>query len=331
MIFSNPQAAYLYLLPALMLVVVWLGKRRKQQTLESFAGKELLPELLWGRNGINSWIRAVIALAAVVLCILALMRPQAGLMEVKEKSKGLDIIVAIDTSRSMLAEDVKPNRLAFAKSMAANLARELKGDRIGLIAFSGRAFLVCPLTVDYNAFVLSLDSLDEHTIPRGGTSLSVPIREAVKGFRATNSKAGTLIMITDGEDHEGDALRAAAEAKSENITIMTLGVGTKEGDLITSLDAQGGIAFLKDRQGRVVKSRLNEVLMKQIATATGGRYMGMPRPDERVYEELFSQLTRQGKEGRTKKQYREWFQVPLLLAMLLVIGDITLAGKRKGA
>jgi len=330
--FGNPEAAFLFPALALIAVLLFLADRKRQRSLETFAARDLLPALLFARDDKKKRLRVAILFLAFAFCILALMRPQGSALEEVQKSRGLDIMVAIDTSKSMLAEDVKPNRLERSKAMARKLVSRLQGDRVGLIAFSGTAFLVCPLTVDYNAFLLSLDSLDANAVSRGGTSLSSAIREAGKGFKGARSKAGILLMMTDGEDHEGNPVQAAAEAINEGITIFTLGAGTEGGDLIAATDARGERSFVKDRQGNVVKSRLNETVLKQIASAAGGRYARLTSLDDGpadLYGQWFSALERRETTGRAGTRYREWFQLPLIFAFLLLIGETVLVERRK--
>jgi len=332
MTFGRPHHVYLFFLLIPVIILFLTGNRRRQKALESFARKELLKELLPAFDRKKSWIKAVLIGLALVLCILALMRPQGGILEEKEKRRGLDILIAIDTSKSMLAEDVKPNRLDLAKTVVRDVAAKMKGDRIGLIAFSGTAFLLCPLTVDYSAFMLSLESLDVNAIPRGGTSLSGAIGEAVKGFTGTHSKAGVLLMITDGEDQEGDPVNAAVQAKNDGITIFTLGVGTVEGDLITSTDETGRRSFVMDKQGNVVKSRLNEATLRQVASSAGGQYIRVTGLNDALPDMVggwFSKMEQREIEGGTRKLYREWFQLPLILALLLLIGEALLGERKK--
>ena len=325
MIFGNLHYVYLFLLLVPVIILFFLANKRRQQMLESFAQKEILKDLLLSFDGRKRSIKAVIVFLALILCILALMRPQWGLKEEQEKRSVLDIIIAIDTSKSMLSEDVRPNRLALAKTVLKNLIKQMKGDRIGIIAFSGSAFLMCPLTVDYNAFLLSLNSIDVSAIPREGTSLSKAISESIKGFKGVQSKAGILLIISDGEDHEGDPVNAAIAAKNEGITIYTAGVGTGEGELIVSTDEYGNRSFLKDRQGNVVKSRLNEATLKHIASMTGGSYIRITDlnydvPD--IYNDWFSKMEKREFVGPMKKHYRDWFQIPLTVALFLLIWEV---------
>jgi len=331
MIFGNLRAAYLFFLIIPLFIFYFLGYRRSKKAIENFAQKEFLPHLISSQDTKKLRIKVMLVFGAFIFCILALMRPQWGLQSEEVKRSGLDIIVALDTSRSMVAEDVKPNRLELSKLAVRDFVKRLKGDRIGLIAFSGAAFLVCPLTVDYNAFMLSLDSLDVHTIPRGSTSISSAIMEAIKGFKGGQKKTKVLVLITDGEDHEGDPVKAAWIAQKEGIKIFCIGVGTTEGELIQINDENGQKAFLKDRQGNVVKSRLIESTLQKIALNTGGDYMRAAQSESnlgRIYEERLSKMEKGEIEGKMRKRYKEWFQIPLAIALLLLIFE-PLIGQRK--
>ena len=232
----------------------------------------------------------------------------------------------------MLAEDSKPNRIGRAKGMVKDVINKLKGDRIGLIAFSGTAFLVCPLTIDYNAFMLSLDSLDIQTIPKGGTSISLAMKEALKGYRGGLGKYKALVILTDGEDHEGDPMSIVEKAKQEGLKIFCIGLGTKEGELIPIADEMGSRVFLKDKEGRVVKTQLNEALLNKIALSTGGSYL---REDERkngllwIYEEKLSKMEKGEFEGKMRKHNREWFQIPLIFALFLLVFEPMIGEEKK--
>ena len=178
------------------------------------------------------------------------------------KRHGLDIMVVIDVSKSMLTQDVLPSRLERTKLAVKDLIMKLNGsDHIGLIAFAGDAMVMCPLTYDYNGFLLSLDDLSTDSIPRGGTNISQAIDESVKAYQGMADSDKAVILVTDGEDEEGDALEAARRAREKGVRIFTVGVGTREGDLIQVTNADGQTEFLKDADGNVVKSHLNENLL----------------------------------------------------------------------
>jgi Ca-activated chloride channel family protein len=238
------------------------------------------------------------------------------------KRTGLDILVAIDVSKSMLARDVKPNRLERSKLAVKDLVKKLNGDRIGLIAFAGTAFLQCPLTIDYNGFLLTLDDLNTETIPRPGTSISGAIREAVDTLKGADKKFKVLVLITDGEELEGSAMNAAAEAAQQGVRIYCVGVGSADGELIPAIDEQGQKAYLADKQGQVVKTRLNEELLKRVAVATGGSYVHATQSDFGLillYDKVISKLEKRELESKMKRNYKERYQIFLALAVALLL------------
>jgi Ca-activated chloride channel family protein len=319
--FGNLHMAYLlWLLPALILFFIRAQKRRKKD-MEHFADTELLPDLTRSVNTKGRAYRTVCVLGAVLLIIVSLMRPRWGFEWQEVKRSGLDILIAVDTSKSMLAEDVKPSRLERSKLAVKDLIKKLRGDRVGLIAFSGSAFLQCPLTVDYNGFLLSLDDLSPDTIPKGGTSLSSAIRIALDSYEGGMKKYKVLVIITDGEDHEGSPLKLAEQAKEKGIRIFTIGIGTKEGELIPVTDAAGNSMYLKDRNGNVVKTRLDEGTLREIALNTGGSYVKATAAEfglELIYDEKLSKIEPREIKNKMVKKYKERFQIPLILALILI-------------
>jgi Ca-activated chloride channel family protein len=200
--------------------------------------------------------------------------------------------------------------------------KKLNGDRIGLIAFAGTAFLQCPLTIDYNGFLLTLDDLNTETIPRASTSISSAIKEAIEVFKGPEKKFKVLVLVTDGEELEGNALAAAGEAAQAGVRIYCIGVGTAEGDLIPAINEQGERAYLADRQGQAVKSRLNEDLLKRIAVASGGGYVHATQSDFGLillYDKVISKLEKHELESKMKKHYQERYQIFLGIAVALLL------------
>src|SRR5512143_619687 len=311
---------YFWLLPAVLALggVLYMLLRRRAAALAAFAegplAARLAPDLDRRRW---SW-RTMLRLAALLLLVVALAGPKWGFHWQQMKRQGLDIIVAIDTSRSMLATDVKPNRLERAKLAVLDLVPLLQGDRIGLVPFAGTAFLESPLTMDYAAFERAVRSVEVGIIPRGGTALARAIDTSLEGFDAREGKYEALILITDGEDHEGDVQAAAQRAKDQGVEIFTIGIGTDEGELLP-LGAGG---FVKDRSGQVVKSRLDEETLKQIALTTGGAYVRGIGPSlglDQVFREHIAPMERREVASALQRQYEERFQIPLALAVLLLI------------
>ncbi|MDD5771347.1 MAG: VWA domain-containing protein [Candidatus Omnitrophica bacterium] len=329
--FAAANFAFAFIIIAvLILFYFWAAKLRKA-ALEKFCQRELLSELLSGMDYKRRILKDVLMVLAVALMLFALMRPQWGFHWEEVKRKGVDILIALDTSKSMLAEDVKPSRFERSKLAIRDLVRNLKGDRIGLIAFSGSAFLQCPLTLDYGGFLLSLDNTGIDTIPKGGTSITSAIREAIRSYKGAQKKYKALVIITDGEDHEGDPLQAAEEAKKEGIRIFCIGIGTREGELIPVTDESGQKAFLKDTRGNVVKSRLDETVLQKIAINTGGVYVRATNAQfglDLIYREKISRMEKRELEAKMNKHYEERFQIFLWFALVALIGGYFISDKR---
>jgi Ca-activated chloride channel family protein len=328
--FANPYLIYLITAGICLIVFFIWSARNRKKALEGFAQKALLKELLSQVDWRKRNLKTAFLIAGSLLCIFALARPQWGFHWMQVRRKGLDILVALDTSKSMLATDVKPNRLERSKLALRDLTSKLKGDRIGLIGFAGTAFLQCPLTVDYSGFLLSIEDISVNSIPKGGTSISSAISEALKSYAGGLKKYKVLVIITDGEDHEGDPVKLAQEAKKEGIVIFCIGIGTQEGDLIFVEDKEGKNEYLKDSNGNAVKSRLNEETLQKIALSTGGTYVRSASTEfglELLYNEKLSKMEKRELEGRMNKLYEERFQIPLALGLVLLllealIGDV---------
>lgn len=329
--FADTSVVYIlcWALIALSFFFVWVMARRRSGA-EQFVQRDLIDKLATF-DPKRYKIKIALVILAFSFAFLALMRPQWGFQWQEVKRVGLDILIAIDTSKSMLAQDVKPNRLERSKLAVKDLIRKLEGDRIGLIAFSGNAFLQCPLTVDYGGFTLMLDDLDVDTIPKGGTSISSAIKEAIKSYKGGMKKYKVLVIITDGEDHEGDAADIAREAEKEGIKIFCIGIGTKDGELIPVTASNGKKVFLKDRGGNIVKTRLNERSLQEIARMTGGSYVRASGAEfglDLIYEEKLSKMEKREFESKMRKSYKERFQIPLTLCLILFIVELFVSERR---
>ncbi len=303
-----------------------------QNILKRFAQDALIEHLTQSTNPSKKFNQMILLALVFVFSIFALMRPQWGYQWQEVKQEGIDILLAIDTSKSMLTQDVKPNRLERTKLAVQDLVKKLNGDRLGLIAFAGDAFLICPLTVDYSGFLLSLNDLDTDTIPRGGTNIEGAIKEGFKAYEKISSKNKVLIIMTDGDNLEGDPLGAAKKAKEMGVKVYTIGIGTKEGELIQTTDENGQKQFLKDDQGNYVKSRLNETLLEQIALTTNGVYVrasGAQFGLDLIYNQELAKLTKKEFQSKMEKKYYERFQFPLAIAFILLFTETVLGLKEK--
>jgi len=319
-------------LSALFLFYLWTMRRRRI-LVERFVTKNLVSNITPSVSARRKALKAALIMMSVFLALLAFARPQWGFEWQEIKRSGLDMLIAIDVSKSMLAKDVKPNRLERSKFAVKDLMKKLNGDRIGLVAFAGTAFLQCPLTIDYNGFLLTLDDLSTETIPRPGTSISGAIREAMSAFKGRDKKYKVLVIITDGEDLEGDAFKAAEDAANEGIKIYCVGVGTTEGELIPAGSDRGEMTYLADKSGNAVKTRLNEDLLKRIAISTGGSYVRATQGEfglALLYDKSISKLEKRDIESKMKKHYEERFQVFLALAIAFLMTE-QIISERKGA
>jgi len=264
--FAHPQLLWLLLAgPPALALFFWWGGRVREKLLVQFVAARLLPSLTVGLSPARRKIRFALVILAVALLLISIARPQYGYDKEEVRQNGLDIVVAVDTSKSMLASDIAPNRLARAKMAALELMQRAGTDRLGLVAFAGNAFLECPLTIDNTAFQQSVQALDVKAIPEGGTAIADAINPALTAYKEKgNHKA--LVLLTDGEDNDEGALEAAQAAAKEGLKIFAVGIGTTEGAL---LDPN----LVRDPDGNAVKSHLNEGLLKEIAAATGGFYV----------------------------------------------------------
>ncbi|HEX9252771.1 MAG TPA: VWA domain-containing protein, partial [Ignavibacteriaceae bacterium] len=270
--FADPEYLNaLWLIPVLIVLYILFNRNRKR-LLEKFADKELHKSIMYSFSGNKSKVKFGLILASFTLLILAFANPQVGTKMQEVKQTGIDVYILLDVSRSMAAEDIKPNRLEKAKYQISNLIQKLRGDRIGLIIFSGDAYIQFPLTTDYSAANLFLSAVDFSSVPQPGTAIASAINMAVQSFdSATTDKA--IIVITDGEDHEGDIDKAVENATDKEIKIYTIGLGSPEGVPIPVYDNRGKeVGFKQDNSRQTVLTRLNEPILKKIANDGNGKY-----------------------------------------------------------
>ena len=321
--FEHLQFLWLLLvIPPLLALFFWWGERVRRKLLTQFVEARLLASLTVGLSPTRREIRFALVILAVALLLATLARPQHGFDLEEVEQRGLDIVLAVDTSKSMLATDIAPNRLERAKLAALELMQKAATDRLGLVAFAGDAFLECPLTIDNTAFQQTVQALDVNSIPEGGTAIAAAINTALTAFKEKGHYRA-LVLLTDGEDNDEGALAAAQAAAKEGLKIFTVGIGTAEGAL---LDPN----LVRDPDGNAVKSHLNEPLLKQIAAATGGFYLPLRGADTMnlLYEHGLAPLPKAEGKGKMVRRYHEQYRWWLAAAMLLLLAEMFFPERR---
>jgi len=330
--FYRPEWLNALWIVALLGVVFLWAWRKKYSLLKQFGKWDTVSSLTETHSHIREKIKHSLLLCVMVLIVLALAQPQWGDIKKEVKRKGVEIIFLIDTSLSMLAEDVKPSRIGKAKLIMRSFLRELKGDRIGIVSFAGSGFIQSPLTLDYDAFLLFANSIQVGYIPHSGTSLSEAINTAVKGYPESKQKHHVIILLSDGEHLEGDLDESIKKARESNVRIYTIGIGTIDGEPIP-LRSEGGkvSGYKKDIHGQVVITKLNESLLREISDQTGGLYFSVNtggKEVEWIYQHMQNIEKKEFKQ-RLITEREDHYQVFLALALILLIIEMLLGETKK--
>jgi Ca-activated chloride channel family protein len=332
MTFGAPEWLWGLLLIPLLIALFVRAERRGLRRLQQFVSARLLPQLAGTVNRPRRIIRLALQLLGLSLAFVSLAQPRWGYTFQDVKRKGLDLLIAVDTSRSMLSNDVQPNRIERVKLAVQDLINELQGDRVGLIAFAGRAFLQAPLTIDYDAVVEAITDLDTKSIPEGGTNISSAIALAMQSFGKSATGNRALIIFTDGEELSGDAVKMAKQAADAGVRIFTVGVGTPEGSLIPVTGDDGQTGFVKDSAGQVVKSKLDDKRLHEIAQATGGFYIHLesgPRTMQQVQSEGLAKMQAAEMDVRLSRRPIERYEWPLGAVLIALALSILIPERRR--
>ncbi len=329
--FANSEYLYLLWLIPILAVLFWFTFKKQNNILEKFAGKKLNDVLYPLRSKLKLWLKFGLTLFAIVLIIVALANPQVGTKIEEIKQIGIEVYILLDVSRSMGAEDIKPSRLEKAKFEIAKLIQKLQGDKIGLIVFAGQAYVQFPLTSDYAAANLFLNAVDFNSVPQPGTAVGPALDLALKSFRYEDDTKKAIVVITDGEDHEGNIDPALDEANSKDVSIYTIGFGSSVGVPIPVYDDSGvQRGYKKDNQGNIVLTKLDEVILKTISEKTNGKYYrGSNTQDE--LEAIYNDLANiQKSEYGTKKitEYEDRFYYFLITAIMILIGEFFISSNK---
>ena len=332
-VFGDIDKIWILVVPIVLVAIYWYGRRSRRAILREFIGDKLLGRMVVHESPARRWWKAALRIAGVALCAVAVLRPQWGTKDIEVTARGIDIVFCIDTSKSMLAEDVQPNRLERVKQDVRYFVdRVVEQDRIGLAAFAGTARVFCPLTLDRAAFDLFLDELDVTSISKGGTNVRAALEEAVFAFGDDERNHKAIVLFSDGEGHDGVPEKILEEARRRSIRVYTVGIGSTDGERIPIRDAEGNKTWLKDTDGDIVTTRLDDRLLKTIAQKSlDGAYThlaGGRRNLERIYQDNLSKIEQ--RELKSRKAVRrldryQWFLAPGLILLLLsgVIQDGT--------
>ena len=325
--FANIEVLWLGVtIPVFIAAYLWYtGRKRKQ--LEEFGDPELMEALMPNASRVRPAVKFSILMVALALLIFAAARPQYGQSEHTEKRQGIEAIVALDISNSMLAEDVAPNRLNRAKQMLSKLMDNMVNDKVGLVVFAGEAFVQLPITCDYVSAKMFLNSIKPELIKTQGTAIGSALSTSIRCFGEQSETSRAIILITDGENHEDDAVAVAQKAKEMGIQVLVVGIGKPEG---SPIPLPGTNNFIKDRHGNVVVSKLNEEMCREIAKAGGGIYVRCDNSNTatKAIQKELNKLATQEIETQVFTDYNEQFQSFALLALLLLVIDFFIFNRK---
>ena len=311
---------FLWLLPLAGVALAVCGQQKKK-AMERFADPELLAQLIGKDLKRRRFFKGLFLLSALALMLFALAGPRWGSHYQEVSQKGVDIMILVDVSPSMRVEDIKPDRLERARREILDFLTVVQGDRVGLVAFSGAAFVQCPLTLDYAALDMFLGQLEPDLIPVPGTDLGAAIEMGLSSFDFKAETDKVILLITDGEDNEGKGLDAAREAAEKGVKVFVFGMGETSGGPIPASDGKGG--FKKDKEGKLILSRLEEESLRRIASATGGTYArsvaGDLDLDILYFDGIKSRTEAQALKSGKIKVYEERFPIFLLAAFVFLV------------
>lgn len=329
--FAHPEYIYLLGILPVLVVVYWLVARSRKRALQRFGEVHILERLAETASRRKRLLKVAILVFALACIIVALANPQIGTRLQEVKQEGVDIFVALDVSLSMKAEDIKPNRLEKAKLEIRNLIDRLGGDRLGLIVFAGEAYTQFPLTTDYSAANLFLDVVDVDVVPVPGTAIGSAVKRAMESFNFKETTTKVIVIVTDGENTEGDAFEAANEAAQQGVLLYTIGMGSPSGTPIPIYNASGQqVDFKRDRDGNIVVTKLDEVSLEKIAAVGNGKYFrGTNAQDE--LDEIYKTINLLQKKEFGVKQFTDYedrFQSFLGAGMLLLVVELLISEKK---
>jgi Ca-activated chloride channel homolog len=327
--FANPDYLYLLLLLPVMALLFVINEVRKRRARRRLGDIRLVGTLMPELSDSRSVVKFLLLLFAVLSGVIILSRPQFGSKIEDIKKQGVEVIIALDVSNSMLSEDIQPNRLTRAKQAISRLVDNLDNDRIGLIVFAGDAYTQIPITTDYVSAKMFLSTISPDMVPKQGTAIGAAINLAIRSFSPGEGKSKAIIIITDGENHEDDPVKAAEEAAKAGIVIHTIGIGSTEG-VPVPITVNGRKEYLKDVDGNTVISKLDEDILKKIAMSADGSYVRASNTSIGL-EQIFGDIRKMKKQELESTQYTEYndqFQIFAAIALFLLIAEFIIMERK---
>ena len=328
--FEEVQLLYFLGLLPILFLLFWLAQRARKRALARFGHLTVIQQLMPQFSQYKHTVKFVLLLIAIAFLVVAWANPQLGAKKEKVERKSVSIFVALDVSRSMNAEDIAPNRIERAKQLAMSAVRSLRSERLGLIIFAGNAYLQTPLTDDYAAMNIFLSSANTEMVSNQGTAIASAVELAQESFEVENKANKAIIIISDGETHDEEALSQVKAARSDGILTFTVGVGTEEGAPIPTVFG-GRENYLYDDTGNLVVSKINEEMLRDIAKAGDGAYYNINSGDEAILEDLRTKIDRMEKqsyEQRVFEEYESYYQIPVALALLLIVFEFMISYRK---
>ena len=327
--FANPDFLYLLLLLPLMIMLYLISSVRRKRSIRKLGEQKLVRDLLPELSEIRPLIKFMLMMIVLVSTIIALARPQFGSKIEDVKKEGVEVIIALDVSNSMLAEDIQPNRLTRAKQAISRLVDNLGNDKIGLIVFAGDAYTQIPVTTDYVSAKMFLSSIGPEMVPKQGTAIGAAISLGIRSFTPGDNKSKALIIITDGENHEDDPVSAAGEASKAGIVIHTIGIGSEQG-VPVPVTTGNRRDFMKDRDGNTVITRLNEDVLRNVALSTNGNYVRASNSNiglDEIYGEI-RKMKQQDLESTIYTEYNDQFRIFAAIAVFMLILEFLIMDRK---
>ncbi|MDX9920811.1 MAG: VWA domain-containing protein [Paludibacter sp.] len=325
--FAHPEYLFLLLIVPLLVGLFIYTRIQKKRKLQLFGDPALLASLMPNVSFLRPRFKFYMQLTAVILMIVVMAQPQFGTKEEKQEKKGIEVMIALDVSNSMMAQDIQPARLDKAKMVLSKLVDGMTNDKVGLVVFAGDAYIQLPITADYVSAKMFMSSISPALVPRQGTAIGSAIDLCIKSFGEKSDVSRAIIVITDGENHEDDAVGAAKLAAENGIVVHVVGMGKPEG---APIPVDGTMSFRKDKEGNVVVSKLNEDMCRSIATAGGGTYVRADNQNSayRVVSKELDNLAKSKLDTRIFSDYNEQFQSFALLALILLFFDSFIFDRR---